>query len=303
MKQLQRVIRLSLSLSLSLSLLIVSGVMLPSVFAQTAEEIVREVDRVARESYTSTVQKTKLSTCKYHVKKKRMRCSEKPRIKVIESIQKDAGVNNLDSKSVSIILEPVSDRGIGMLSYDYDAADRDADTWLYLSALGKVKRMISSSESSDESGSFFGTEFSIEDMESNKVEDYTYRILKEGNYMKRPVWVVESVPTPKRARKTRYGKAISWIDKERYLTMKVNLYNRHGKLYKQMTMRGIEKIDNVWISRRVTMNNLSTRRVTNMELLSVAFNMEVSEEFLTQRTLTDFAFRERNLVKMRQYIR
>ncbi len=283
-------------------LLLMGGLSFP-VFAQSAKEIVKEVDRVSRESFTSSVQKTKLSTCKYLIKKKRMRCSEKPRVKVIESIQKDTGKNNEDSRAVSIILEPVSDRGIGMLSYDYDDPDRDADTWLYLSALGKVKRMISSSENSDESGSFFGTEFSIEDMESDKIEDYTYRILKEGTYIKRPVWIIESIPTAKRARKTRYGKAITWIDKERYISLKVNLYNRHGKLYKQLTMRKIERIDNVWVARRMMMNNLSTRRVTNMQTVSVAFDMEVHDEFLTQRTLTDFAFRERNLVKMRKYIK
>jgi outer membrane lipoprotein-sorting protein len=282
---------------------IMSGSLSVPVYARSAKEIVTEVDRVSRESFNSTVQKMKLSTCKYVVKKRRMRCVEKPRVKLIESIQKDTGENNADSYSIAIILEPVSDRGIGMLTYDYDAADRDADTWLYLSALGKVKRMISSSENSDESGSFFGTEFSIEDMESNKIKDYTYRILKEGTYMKRPVWILESVPTANRARKTRYGKAVSWIDKERFLALKLNLYNRHGKLYKQLTMKGIEQIDKVWVSRRLTMNNLSTRRVTNMELKSVAFNMEVPDEFLTQRTLTDFAFRERYLVKLRKHIK
>lgn len=80
-------------------------------------------------------------------------------------------------------------------------------------------------------------------------------------------------------------------------------YDRHGKLYKQLTMRNIERINNVWVARKVTMNNLFTRRVTNMDLISVAYNMEVPDEFLTQRTLTDFAFRERNLAKLRTYIK
>ncbi len=271
--------------------------------AQSAKDVMVEVDKVSRESYTSTVQKMKLSTCKYVVKQKRMRCSEKPRIKVIESIQKDTGIDNKDSQSIAIILEPISDKGIGMLTYDYDAPGKDADTWLYLSAMGKIKRMISSSEDSDESGSFFGTEFSIEDMESQKIDEYTYKILKQTTYSKRPVWIIESIPTPQRARKTKYGKSISWIDKERYLTLKVNLYNRHGKLHKQLTMRDIKQVDNVWIARKVTMNNLSTRRVTNMQLISLAFNMEIPSDFLTKRTLTDFAFRERNLAKLRSYIK
>ena len=274
----------------------------PRISAQTAREIMLEVDRVSRESSSSSVQKMKLSTCKYGVVNKKMRCAETPRIKVMESVSMDTGPEGKDTRSISIILEPIGEKGIGMLTYDYDAADKDADTWLYLSALGKVKRMISSSEDSDESGSFFGTEFAIEDVELNKVDDYTYKLLKESTYAGRPSWIIESKPTPKRAKKSKYSKSISWIDKERHLVLKVNLYNRHGKPYKQLTMRNIKKIDGVWVARNLTMNNRITRRVTNMDMISVAFNMKVPEDFLTQRTLTDFAFRERELAKLRKYI-
>ncbi len=278
-------------------------VMIPTfIAAQTARDIMIKVDKTSRESSSSSVQKMKLSTCKYGISGKKMRCVETPRIKVMESVQKDTGANGKDTRSISIILEPIGEKGIGMLTYDYDDANKDSDTWLYLSALGKVKRMISSSEDSDESGSFFGTEFSIEDVELSKVDDYTYKLQKETTYDGRPTWVIESVPKPKRARKSKYGRSLSWIDKERHLVLKVNLFNRHGKPYKQLTMRNIKNIDGVWVARNLTMNNRITRRVTSMDLISVAFNMDVPDDFLTQRTLTDFAFRERELVKLRKYI-
>jgi hypothetical protein len=271
--------------------------------AQSARDIMAEVDKVSKESSTSSVQKMKLSTCRYIVKQQGMHCTEEPRIKVIETILKDTGIDNRDSRFVSIILEPIRDKGIGLLTYNYDDPGKYADNWLYLSALGKVKRLISSSEDSDEGGSFFGTEFSIEDMESRKIGDYTYKILEQATYAERPVWIMESIPTPERARKTRYGKFISWIDRERYILLKEDLYNRNGKLYKQLTMGNIERIDSVWVARKITMNNLSARRVTLADLMSVAFNMDVPDEFLTQRTLTDFAFRERNLAKLRAYLK
>ena len=275
-----------------------------SAFAMTPYEIMEETIRVARESSKTSIQKMKLSTCKYGIKKKRMVCVEKPRVKVIESVQKDTGPDDKDSKAVSIILEPASEKGVGMLSYDYDDLDRDNDNWLYLSALGKVKRIVSSSDDDDtESGSFFGSEFAIEDMETQKVEDYTYKLLKEGVYTKRKVWVIESRPTPKRARKTRYSKSVTWIDKERFIELKVDLYDKHGRLKKRLTMRKIKLIDGVWTARSMTMNNLSSRRVTQTSLTAIAFNHEVSDKFLTQRTLTDFAFRERELNKLRKYIK
>jgi len=274
-----------------------------AVVGQSARDIVLKVDKVVRESSSSSIQKMKLATCKYGKKKKKIVCVEKPRIKVIESIQKDMGPSGKDTYGVSIILEPIGEKGIGMLSYDYDAADKDADTWLYLSALGKVKRMISSSEDSDESGSFFGTEFSVEDMESTKIDDYKYKIIKNTTYRKRPVWIVESVPTSKRMRKTRYSKTVTWIDRERYIVLKVHLYNRHGKPHKRLSMRDIKLIDNVWVARKMSMNNLISRRVTHMQLYSIAFNIDVPDDFLTQRTLTDFAFRERELNKLRRHIK
>lgn len=292
-------IQMTILIFLSALFLIVSS----PLSAQTARDIMIEVDKVSKESFTSSVQKMKLSTCKYIVKQQEMHCTEESRIKVLETIVKDTGTNNEDSRSISIILEPIRDKGIGMLTYDYAAPGKYADNWLYLSELGKVKRLTSSSEDSDESGSFFGTEFSIEDMESRKIGDYTYKILEQATYAERPVWIMESIPTPERARKTRYGKFISWIDNERYILLKENLYNRNGKLYKQLTMGNIERIDSVWVARKVTMNNLFTRRVTIMDLVSVAFNMDVSDEFLTERTLTDFAFRERNLANLRTYLK
>ncbi len=270
----------------------------------TSREIMIKVKEVADESNTSTIQKMKLATCKYGKKGRKIVCSEKPRVKVIESVQKDSGPDGKDSKSVAIILEPIGDKGIGMLTYDYDDPDKDADTWLYLSALGKVKRMVSGSGDDDsEGGSFFGTEFSIEDMESSKIDDYAYKIIKEGKYRKRPVWIVQSVPTAKKARKSRYGKTISWIDKERFIVLKINIYNRYQKPHKQLVMSKIKKTDGVWVATRISMNNLTTRRITNMTLYSLAFNVDVPDAFLTRRTLIDFAFRERELGKLRKHLK
>jgi len=115
--------------------------------------------------------------------------------------------------------------------------------------------------------------------------------------------VVESTPTPEKAKKTRYGKLVSWIDKERYLLLKENLHYRDGTLHKQRTIRNYEKIDNVWIARNITMNNLTARRVTKMDMQSVAYNMEIPDEFLTQRSLTDFAFRERYMSKLNKHLK
>lgn len=265
---------------------------------QSVRDIMVKVQKVSKESFISAIQKMKLSTCKYVVKENVMKCAEESRNTLLEIVMKNYGIDNKDNRSIAIIIEPKKDQGIGTLTYEYGDPDKDTESWIYLSALGKVKRLASSNEDNDESGSFFGSEFFLEDMEELKLNEYTFKILSEETYKERPVWVIEYTPNSERAKKSKYNKTISWIDKERYIILKKNLY-RQGELYKQLTMANIDRIDNVWIARKSTMNNLVTRKVTTMEMISVAFNQEIPDELLTTRTLVDFAFREKNLTRLR----
>ena len=269
-----------------------------SVMAQDQDplEIIKTVEKTNRESFNSSMMKIKISTFRYRVDKGVTRSTETPRISVIETILKKYGNNNGDSRTVSIVLEPIKDKGISMLTFEYQDVNKDNDVWLYLSALGKVKRLVSSE---DGDGSFFGSEFSVEDMTIRKTEDYTYNFIQEDIYDGRPVWVIESIPTRTKASKSKYGKIVSWIDKERYIVLKENLYDKNLKLFKQQTRSSIEQVDKVWVARQTVMNNLNSRRMTDLRVISTAYNVEIPDEFLTQRTLTDFSFRERNLTRLR----
>lgn len=256
-----------------------------------------------REDGTSEISLQKLSTCRYAKKGKRLVCAENPRVKVIESIRKDFGPNEKDKKSVSIIQEPPGEKGIGFLQYDYEDTEKDTDQWMYLSALGKVKRIVSGNDDEPKQGSFFGSEFGYEDMEQRHLEDYTYKILKEVTYLRRPCWIIESVPVPEKARKSNYSKSITWIDKDTYLMLKGILYDRRGKKLKRLTARGVEQIDGIWISRAFSVNNLETKRMSTMKMEKIAFNIDVEDAFLTQRTLTDSAFRESRLRQLRSHLK
>jgi hypothetical protein len=269
---------------------------------QSGKDIMIKVQKTAKASFISSIQKVKLSTCKYAVSDNKMVCSDEPRNKLLESIAKNYGTDRQDSRSVSIIMEPKKEEGVGMLTYEYGKAGKDNDSWMYLPALAKVKRLAASSDSNDDSGSFFGSEFSLEDMEDLKINEYTFEITGEENYKGRDVWVIEYTPNAERAKKSKYSKTTSWIDKERYISLKKNLYNQ-GKLYKQLSVSSIEKVDNVWLARKLTMNNMATHRMSIMSIVSVAFDKEVPDEFLTTRSLEDYSFREKNLTRFRDNLK
>ena len=50
------------------------------------------------------------------------------------------------------------------------------------------------------------------------------------------------------------------------------------------------------------MMNLVTNRLSNMAYVEINTGLEVDDDFLTQRTLTDVAFREAELDKLREQV-
>ena len=268
----------------------------------TALEIMEKVDEESRKSTDSAFTRMKLTSCKYGKKDGKIKCAEKARIKLVESAQINTGDDNQDTKSVSIILEPASEKGIGMLSYSYDDSDRDNETWLYLSALGKVKRISvrNSDDEETESASIFGTEMTTEDQETGKLDDYTYELLEQGKFRGREVAVIESTPKPYRLSKSSYGKTQSWIETERCISLKVQMFDKYNNPIKRLEVGKVEKINDVWMGRSLTFFNTVSNRLTNMKLEAINFDMDIQEDFLTQRALTDQAFREKYLKDLRK---
>ena len=276
-----------------------------NVYAETdlsAREIMEKVDEESRKSTESAFTRMKLTTCKYGKRDGKVKCAEKARVKLVESAQINTGEDNKDSKSIAIILEPASEKGIGMLSYSYDDSDRDNETWLYLSALGKVKRISvrNSDDEETESASIFGTEMTTEDQETGKLDDYTYELLDQGTFRGREVVVIESTPKPHRLSKSSYGKTQNWIDTERFISLKVQMFDKYNNPIKKLEVGKVEKINNVWMGRSLTFFNTVSNRLTNMKLEAINFDMDINEDFLTQRALTDQAFREKYLKDLRK---
>ncbi|MCP4721621.1 MAG: outer membrane lipoprotein-sorting protein [Desulfobacteraceae bacterium] len=268
---------------------------LAPVRADEARQIIQDV--LDRDDGTTEVGRVCLSTCAVFKKDKKIICKSSPRVKVMDMIRKDYGPNGKDHKTVTIILKPAGEKGIGFLQYDYEKKGKETDQWLYLSALGKVKRIVSGNENEPKTGSFFGSELSYEDMEKRHIEDYTYTILGKETYAKRLCTVIESVPVQKRAKKSNYSKSLDWVDQSRNIILKTLLYNRQGKKVKRIYFTDIKPVDNILVPHNIVIFNLRTNRRTYFTYDKIALNVEVQDEFLTQRTLTDGAFREINLKK------
>jgi hypothetical protein len=268
----------------------------------TAQEVAKKYDDELR--HDALTAKLKLSTCGYKVEQSQMRCTERPRERVVENVAKSYG---RDIRTIGILAEPISDRGIGMLGWQYWDKNKVNDYWMYLPALGKVKRVLSVKDSAD-SGSYFGTEFFMEDLEEPRLEEYSFRLMGEENvrvlqtgkgYVEIPAYVLEWLPVGHKKEISNYARSVTWIDKERFILLRGEYYDQDGRLNKVRTIKNLQQVDHKWLPRQVTMDNLLTRRVSVMHRPAIALNISVDDEYLSQRSLTDQAFRERYLVKFR----
>ncbi len=264
--------------------------------AQDAREIMIKVDDT-NHSYSSSVRQMKMSTCRYNIRGGKLSCAEKPRVVIFESFfktRRPPGRRDREFKALDVIIQPISDKNTAMLSWGYAEDDKASDFWVYLPVLSKVKRIVSVADSG-ESGAVFGSELSAEDADVRKVRDYTYKMLGEDTHRGRPVWKIELTPTASRLKRSFYGRIVSYVDKERFLVLKEDLYDRSGRHYKQMSAMDVKQFGKVWMVTDAVMNNLTKRRITAWEYPDLVLNVDIDEEFLGQRSLTDFAYRERHM--------
>ena len=164
---------------------------------------------------------------------------------------------------------------------------RDDDKWIYLPALGRVRR-ISSSQGDQ---SFVGSDFTYDDMDSRAVEEDNHKLLKEEKYNGYECWVVESIP--KNMDESQYSKRISWITKEHLVPVKNELYSKKtGELQKILKVeKEIKQIDGIWTPVYTVMKNVETGHSTrlyvkgNSKRLFIEFNKKISDQRFTQRFL------------------
>ncbi len=161
----------------------------------------------------------------------------------------------------------------------------DDDIWIYLPAMKKVRRLVSSNKKD----SFVGTDFSYGDVIGHKVEDWNHKILREEKIDGRDTWVIESTPkSPEVAENTGYSKRLSWVDKESRITLKGESFDTQGQAFKQFSAKNVQKVDeknNKWQPMILEAKNLQTGTRTVLEFSDYKANVGVKDEIFTSRSL------------------
>lgn len=176
-------------------------------------------------------------------------------------------------------LEPADVRGTAMLIIDNK--NLGDEMWIYLPALKKNRRIVSS----EKGKSFMSSEFSNADMSSPALGDFHYRHLELSGSNNQ--WIIESSPiNDDKVDEYGYFRKISYITIDRCQVLKMEFYNFDNELYKIIEIKGIYPLpDGKFIIKNMEANNLLNGRKSIIEMTNIAVGGQVDDSVFSLQNL------------------
>ncbi|NIM50952.1 MAG: outer membrane lipoprotein-sorting protein [Gemmatimonadales bacterium] len=179
-------------------------------------------------------------------------------------------------------LAPADVARTGFLSIE--RSDRDDDRWLYLPALRKTRRIAGS----DKTDKFVGSEFTYEDLDSEKLDLHEYTLIGSETVDGVDAWVIEAVATdPERLEETGYSKRELWISKVHYLVIQAKYYDGSGGYVKLFRATDIRQIPNSekWRAYHMTMEDVRKGNKTTLQVLEYEIDQGIPDRYFSERYL------------------
>ena len=190
---------------------------------------------------------------------------------------KSLEVNGDGDKGLTIFDSPRDVKGTAFLSFSH--VTKPDDQWLYLPALKRVKRI----SSANKSGPFMGSQFSFEDLASFEVDKYKYKFLRDEKLGEHESFVVENYP---QYEYSGYTRQVVWIDKQRYIPLKVEYYDRKNDLLKTLEFNDYKQyLNKYWRAQKQVMKNHQNGKSTVLTLSDYRFRNGFNERDFERNSL------------------
>jgi hypothetical protein len=176
-------------------------------------------------------------------------------------------------------IAPADIRGTAMLVVDYkNTAD---EMWIYLPALKKTRRIVTS----EKGKSFMSSEFSNADMSSPTLSDFVNRHLDKSGLNNQ--WIIESIPANKeKADEYGYSKKISYISIDKNQVQKMEFYNFNNELFKIIEIKSIFHLsDGKYLIKNMVASNMNTNRKSEILFSNITEGVKVDDSNFTIQNL------------------
>jgi len=131
---------------------------------------------------------------------------------------------------------------------------------------------------------FMGSDFTYGDLRIDRKGEDNYQLMGEETIDGKPCYIIQS--TPKDLKKAQYVKVMLWVDKEKFVPLKSEFYEKKkGEKVKTLDVKKVEFIEKTWTATVSIMTDLKDRHQTRMELSEIKFRIPLKDDMFTQRTL------------------
>jgi hypothetical protein len=199
------------------------------------------------------------------------------RIRDMIMYRKDVG--DLEKRLIRFT-SPADIAGTGFLNWDN--IGREDDQFLYLPALKRVRRIVSSQKHRR----FVNTDFTNEDMERREVARDDHDLLGTEEYNGLRCYVVKS--TPKEKGNSQYGYVKSWLAEDLDIAVKMEFFDKKLNHRKTFEVMSLKKIDTIWTVVKSSMVDHDRKHRTTLELKSIGYNVGIPDSYFTKHFLQSY---------------
>jgi hypothetical protein len=173
-------------------------------------------------------------------------------------------------------------RNTAFLVWEHPGADDER--FLYLPALGRVRRIAG--QEKDES--FVGSDLSYEDIGGRDIADYTYAFTADDTSWtapdgtRHPAWLLESKAKDPEAQ---FPRSVSFVLKDKFVITAADVFNRRNERVKHFEVRKLDRVEGIWTVLDLVMSNERDDTRTELTTTSIDYNVGLKEDDFSRRQL------------------
>ena len=186
--------------------------------------------------------------------------------------------DGLEKRFIKFI-EPTDVRGTAMLIVDNKNASDEI--WIYLPALKKTRRIVTS----EKSRSFMSSEFTNADMTSPTLNDLSNKHADKSGINNQ--WIIESMPVDKsKGDEYGYSKKVSYVSMDKYQVLKMEFFNFDNELFKTIEIKAVHPLtDGKYLVKDMIAHNIITNRKSQILFTNIKEGVSVDDSFFSIQNL------------------
>ena len=189
------------------------------------------------------------------------------------------------TKTAIYFTGPGSIRETAFLTHDYET--RADQTWLFLPATGRIRRI----PSSDDDDYFLGTDLTYRDLRTNfKFPRDEWKFTNSGAKQvggKRMYTLSGSAASNAVAQNMGYSSFTATIDPATYFPQEITYTDLRGRALKRVTVLRMGRVGNAWTALRLRVSNVQTGTSTLISFTNMKSRPGIDQRLLSSTALDD----------------